>query len=52
MKKKDSLKFLQSCIDKISNASEEDIEMLRMKYDMYCMKPLISSEFEFIPPIE
>ena len=48
MNKKDSLNFLQSCIDKIANASEEDIEMFRMKYDMHCMEPMISSEFEFI----
>ena len=36
MNKKDSLNFLQSCIDRIANASEEDIEMFRMKYDMHC----------------
>lgn len=36
MNKKDSLKFLQSCKDRITNASEEDIEMFRMKYDMHC----------------
>ena len=52
MNKKDSLKFLQSCIDRITNASEEDIEMFRMKYDMHCMEPLTSSEFEFISPID
>lgn len=50
MNKKDSLNFLQSCIDRIANASEEDIEMFRMKYDMHCMEPMISSEFEFISP--
>lgn len=36
MDKKDSLKFLQSCIDRIDNASEEDIEMFRKKYDIHC----------------
>ena len=50
MSKNDSLNFLQSCIDRIANASEEDIEMFRMKYDMHCMEPMISSEFEFISP--
>lgn len=46
MNKADSLNFLQSCIDKIADASEEDIKMFRMKYDMYCEKPIIFSEFE------
>ena len=50
MNKKDSLNFLQSCIDRIANALEEDIEMFRMKYDMHCMEQMISSEFEFISP--
>ena len=50
MNKKDSLNFLQGCIDRIANATEEDIEMLRMKYDIHCMKPLLSSAFEFISP--
>ena len=52
MNKKDSLNFLQSCIDRITNASEEDIEMFRMKYDMHCMESLASSEFEFISPTD
>lgn len=52
MNKKDSLNFLQSCIDRIANASEEDIEMFRMKYDIHCTEPMISSEFEFISPVD
>lgn len=52
MNKKDSLNFLQNCIDRIANASEEDIEMFRMKYDMHCREPLTSSEFEFISPTD
>ena len=52
MNKKDSLNFLQSCIDKIANASEEDIEMFRMKYNIHCREPLTSSEFEFISPTD
>lgn len=36
MNKQDSLKFLQNCIDRITNASEEDIEIFRMKYDKHC----------------
>ncbi len=36
MNKQDSLKFLQNCIDRITNASEKDIEMFRMKYDKHC----------------
>lgn len=50
--KKDSLNFLQNCIDRIANASEEDIEMFRMKHDMHCREPLTSSEFEFISPTD
>lgn len=46
MNKADSLNFLQSCIDKIADTSEEDIKMFRMKYDMYCAKPIIFSKFE------
>ena len=34
MDKKDSLNFLQGCIDRIANATEKDIEMFRMKYDI------------------
>ena len=52
MNKKDSLNFLQSCIDRIANASEEDIEMFRIKYDMHCKESLTSSEFEFISPTD
>ena len=52
MNKRDSLNFLQSCIDRIANASEEDIEMFQMKYGMYCMEPLTSSEFELILPTD
>lgn len=52
MNKKDSLNFLQNCIDRIANASEEDIEMFRMKYDMHCRESLTSSEFEFISPTD
>lgn len=52
MNKRDNLNFLQSYIDRIANASEEDIEMFRMKYDMHCMEPKTSSECEFILPTE
>lgn len=41
MNKQDSLNFLQNCIDRITNASDEDIEMLRMKYDMHCVRTLL-----------
>jgi hypothetical protein len=52
MNKKDSLEFLQNCADKIVNASEKDIKMFQIQYDIHCAKPLTSSEFEFIPPTE
>lgn len=39
MNKQDSLKFLQSCIDRIANASDEDVEMFQMKYDTHCIEP-------------
>ena len=52
MNKKDSLEFLQNCADKIVNASEKDIKMFQIQYDIHCTKPLTSSEFEFVPPTE
>ena len=52
MNKKDSLNFLQSCIDRIANASEEDIERYRMKYDMHCMKLMITYKLEYISPTD
>lgn len=44
MNKEDSLNFLQSLIDGLADASEEDIEMFRMKYDMHCTEPLTSND--------
>lgn len=52
MNKNDSLSFLQACIDRIANATEEDIEMFKMKYDIHCVEKLTSSEFEFISPAD
>ena len=52
MNKEYSLDVLQSCIDRIINAPEEDVEMFRTKYNMHCREPLTSSEFEFIPPTD
>lgn len=51
MDKKASLAFLQSCIDMVESASEQDIVILQRAYDANCLLPLVSSEFEFIPPI-
>lgn len=52
MNKEYSLDILQSCIDRIINAPEEDVEMFREKYNMHCREPLTSSKFQFIPPAD
>lgn len=52
MNKKDSLKFLQSCIDMIESASEEDVQMFQKKYERHCIEPKTFPEFELIPPVD
>jgi hypothetical protein len=52
MDKKESLAFLQSCIDSIDAASDEEIVLLQEAYTANCILPLENSAFEFIPPTD
>ena len=54
MTREESLAFLQSCSDKIKNASEEEIqfykEALEEIYERRRKYPDMDCEFEFVPP--
>ena len=52
MNKKESLAFLQSCIDAINDATDEDIALFQESYTINCVQSIISSDFEFVPPVE
>lgn len=52
MNKKESLAFLQSCIDSIDAASDEEIALLQEAYATNCVLPIENSVFEFIPPMD
>lgn len=52
MNKNESLAFLQSCIDNINAASCEEIAMFQESYALNCTDSIVSSIFEFIPPME
>ncbi len=51
MDKNESLAFLQSCIDMVNTASDEDVRVFQEIYAKTCGVPLISSECEFVPPV-
>lgn len=52
MNKQDSLAFLQSCLDKLNDITEEDIRIFQNKYEEECETQLVHSEFQFIPPFQ
>lgn len=52
MNKEESLSFLQSCIDKVKQATTKDVQFYREIYNKDCAMPMKSSEFEFIFPDE
>lgn len=52
MDKRESLAFLQSCIDRINVATDEEIAMLQKSYALNCIEFLESSDFQFIPPTD
>ncbi len=52
MNKKESLAFLQSCIDSIDVASDEEIALLEEAYETNCVMPIENSVFEFISPMD
>lgn len=51
MDRKESLKFLQECIDKIDSATPQDIQFYRKMYEVHCDSQRNNSDFEFIPPV-
>lgn len=52
MNKKESLAFLQSCIDRINVATDEEIAVLQESYELNCIEFIESSDFQFIPPTD
>lgn len=52
MNKKKSLDFLQSCIDRVQAASDEEIKRYREAYISNCIEQNFSSAFEFISPMD
>lgn len=51
MNKKESLSFLQSCIDKVNAATAEDIGVFRENYELNCNVSTVNSSFEFVMPV-
>lgn len=51
MNKEESLSFLQSCIDKVNYATEQDINLFQKNYELDCAIPSGSSVFEFVFPM-
>lgn len=52
MNKRESIAFLQSCIDRINVATDEEIAMLQESYALNCSEFMESLEFQFIPPTD
>lgn len=52
MNKKESLAFLQGCIDSLDVASDEEIALLQQAYETHCILPMESAIFQFIPPMD
>lgn len=50
MDKNESLAFLQSCIDSINVATLDEIALLQKAYEINCVAPIVSSDFEFVHP--
>ena len=41
MNKEESLSFLQSCIDKVNQVTEQDIQFYRKMYNKDCGMPIV-----------
>ena len=52
MDKNESLAFLQSCIDSINVATLDEIALLQKAYEINCVAPIVSSDFEFVHPCD
>ena len=50
MNKMDSLAFLNECLNRLANASDEDKEKYKELYKQTCSNDLISNHFEFCIP--
>ena len=50
MNKEESLAFLQSCMEKINTASEQDIQFFKDVYQKDCVLLMSSSDFKFVFP--
>lgn len=50
MNKEESLAFLQKCIEKVKNATEQDIQFYKDVYNRECVPVEKASEFEFVFP--
>lgn len=50
MNKEESLSFLQSCIDMVNLATEQDVKFFQEIYKMDCATPVVSPDFEFVFP--
>lgn len=51
MDKKESLKFLDECLERLKNASQDELDKINAAYDKECNN-IIESQIEFIEPIE
>lgn len=50
MNKEESLTFLQSCMEKVMNASAQDIQFYKEVYKLDCVPSTEVSDFEFVFP--
>lgn len=50
MNKEESLSFLQSCIEKVNLATEQDVKFFQKVYEKDCVTPVVSPGFEFVFP--
>ena len=52
MDKKESLAFLQSCIEQINAATDEEIVALQELYDLHCVESLENSNLKVKENVE
>lgn len=50
MIKEESLSFLKNCIEKVKNATEQDVQFYKEIYDKECNFVKNFSKFEFVIP--
>lgn len=52
MNKQESLTFLQSCIEKVKEATAQDIQFYKEVYNRDCISIEKTFEFEFVFPVK